>query len=314
MARVTKLSDMIRETSQSAAATVTKPTNLVRRAVTVVIPAYNEEGGIADTISALKEAMRISGWDFEIVVVDDGSKDATASRADLMGVTVVRLDDNRGYGAALTCGIARAKFDWVAIIDADGTYPASEIPRMLERLPSSDMVVGARIGWKVQDPAVRRPAKWLLRKLASYLAGQEIPDLNSGLRVIRKTAVEKFSHILPSGFSFTTTITLAMISSGYSVAYVPIDYYKRVGKSKIKLSHAYRFAFMILRTMMLFQPMRVLGPVASAVILGGLAKLIYDSSLSRFSAMDVTILLQGMLVWCVAMLADQNARFHQPKR
>jgi glycosyltransferase involved in cell wall biosynthesis len=216
-----------------------------------VIPAYNEEGAIVAGIDTAKHALDSSGWKFEIVVVDDGSTDATARLAAEQGVEVVRLGVNQGYGAALKAGIARAKFQWVAIIDADGTYPANALPAMLERTESSDMVVGARVGSHSQDPFARRPAKWALRKFAGLLAGQTIPDLNSGMRVLRKSLVDEFAGILPSGFSFTTTITLAMISRGYSVAYVPIDYFKRVGRSKIKPFHAFKFAYLIVRTIML---------------------------------------------------------------
>ena len=304
---------MLRETSAPAAPGVARH-NSVRRGVTIVIPAYNEEHGIEDGISAITTALRSSGWEYEIIVVDDGSSDATGERAEQQGVKVLRLDTNRGYGSALKAGIAVAKFEWVVIIDADGTYPGAEIPRMLERVPDNDMVVGARIGRNVEDPRIRRPAKWILRKLAGYLAGQEIPDLNSGMRVIRKSLVENFAHILPSGFSFTTTITLALISSGYSVSYVPIDYYRRVGKSKINPSHAFRFAFQMLRTMMLFQPMRILGPIAAVLLLCGLGNLAYDLHPMRVSGTDVMILMQGILIWCIAMVADQNSRFHQPKR
>ena len=303
---------MIRETSQGSLSTSAR--QAVRSGITVVVPAYNEENGIARQVAALEEALRPCGWEYEIVVVDDGSTDSTADRAETLGVQVLRLGANRGYGAALKAGIAAAKFDWVVIIDADGTYPSAEIPRMLERLPWSDMVVGARIGWSVADPPVRRPAKWLLRKFASYLAGSEIPDLNSGMRVIRKSLVEQFSHLLPSGFSFTTTITLALISGGYSVSYVPIDYYKRIGRSKIRPLHAVRFAAMILRTMMLFQPMRIIGPVATLVLAAGLVKLMFDVHADRISWADVAILIQGLLLWCLALLADQNARLHQAKR
>jgi len=304
---------MARESSAPAASGLLRQ-NSVRLGVTIVIPAHNEEHGIEDGIGAVEKALRASGWEYEIIVVDDGSSDATAERAEQHGVKVIRLDTNRGYGSALKAGIALAKFDWVVIIDADGTYPGAEIPRMLERVPANDMVVGARIGRNVQDPRIRRPAKWILRKLAGYLTGQEIPDLNSGLRVIRKSLVDQFAHILPSGFSFTTTITLALISRGYSVSYVPIDYYRRVGKSKINPSHAFRFAFQMLRTMMLFQPMRILGPIASVLLLCGLGNLLYDLNPLRVSGVDVIILMQGILVWCIAMLADQNSRFHQPKR
>lgn len=223
-----------------------------------MIPAYNEAGGISAGIDAIQKALR--GWTYEIIVVDDGSTDDTARMAETHAVQVVRLGANTGYGAALKAGIALAKFDWIAIIDADATYPASALPGMLALTDSNDMVVGARIGAQVRDPLVRRPAKWLLRKFAGILAGQSIPDLNSGLRVIRKSRVGEFHRILPAGFSFTTTITLAMICSGYPVAYVPIDYFKRVGKSKIRPFHALKFAYLIVRTVMIVRP--TLAPAA----------------------------------------------------
>src|SRR5260370_360818 len=247
---------MLRENSAPAASGPSRQTN-VRRGVTIVIPAHNEEHGIEDGIGAVEKALDSSGWEYEIIVVDDGSSDATGERAEQFGVNVLRLESNRGYGSALKAGIARAKFDWVVIIDADGTYPGAEIPRMLERVPASDMVVGARIGRNVEDPRIRRPAKWILRKLAGYLAGQEIPDLNSGLRVIRKSLVDEFADILPSGYSFTTTITLALISRGYSVSYVPIDYYRRVAKSKINPFDPFRCALVLLVSSMRFHPMRI---------------------------------------------------------
>ena len=245
-------------------------------AVTVVIPAYNEERAILSTIGAVEQILNSSGWRYEIIVVDDGSTDATAKLASERGLEVICLGANRGYGAALKAGIARAKFDWIAIIDADGTYPATALPKMLQQVESNDMVVGARIGSQVRDPFARRPAKWLLRKFACVLAGQEIPDLNSGLRVMRKSLVRQFAGILPSGFSFTTTITLSMICCGYSVAYVPIDYFKRIGRSKIKPFHAVKFAFLIVRTVLRFRPMRVLVPVGSLLIFAGLAILAFD--------------------------------------
>jgi glycosyltransferase involved in cell wall biosynthesis len=304
---------MLRETSTPITSGVSRQ-NSVRRGVTIVIPAHNEEHGIEDEIGEVTKALAASDWEYEIIVVDDGSSDATGDLAEQHEVRVLRFETNRGYGAALKAGIALAKFDWVVIIDADGTYPGAEIPRMLERVPGNDMVVGARIGRNVEDPRIRRPAKWILRKLAGHLAGQEIPDLNSGMRVIRKSLVEQFAHILPSGFSFTTTITLALISSGYSVSYVPIDYYRRVGKSKINPFDAFRFAFQILRTMMLFQPMKIMGPIAAILLLCGIGNVLSDLHPLRVSVADLVLLMQGIVVWCIAMVADQNSRFHQPKR
>ena len=236
--------------------------------VSVVIPAYNEEHGIAMGLEAVTQALE--GWMFEIIVVDDGSTDNTAGVAEKHAVDVLRLNTNGGYGAALKAGIAHARFPWVAIIDADATYPAADLPRLLALTGSHDMIVGARTGSKVAEPLSRTPAKWVLRKFAELLAGAKIPDLNSGMRVILKDRVHEFTAILPSGFSFTTTITLSMICRGYPIAYVPIDYFKRVGRSKIKPFHAVKFAFLITRTIWRFRPMRVLAPLVAAAVLAGL--------------------------------------------
>lgn len=189
-------------------------------AVSVVIPAFNEGAHVAAQIDDLARVLDASGWDYEIIVVDDGSLDDTAERAAAAGAHVFSHPRNRGYGASLKHGIRRAHFDWVLITDADGTYPVDAIPELLARADSNDMVVGARTGQNVQVPFVRRPAKAFLRWLASYLAEQHIPDINSGLRLMRKTLVEQYEYLLPPGFSFTTTITLASICNDHSVEYV----------------------------------------------------------------------------------------------
>src|SRR5687768_9565662 len=155
--------------------------------VAIIVPAYNEEAGICPTIDRLRAAMEDSGYTYEIVIVDDGSTDATAENASRCGVRVVRLLDNQGYGAALKAGIAASASTFVCIIDADGTYPADVIPRLLTLSNGRHMVVGARLLSDQSIPRERRPAKWLLGRLASYLTEQEIPDLNSGLRVMRRT-------------------------------------------------------------------------------------------------------------------------------
>ncbi len=185
--------------------------------VSVVVPAYNEEDGIASQIKAIRRVLERRGITHEILVVDDGSQDATAEQVGQFCDTVIQHPENRGYGAALKTGINAAKYDTILIIDADGTYPTDAIPELLSQAQAYDMVVGARIGTHVKIPLIRKPAKWFLGKLAGYLAGRAIPDLNSGLRVMKKSIVEKFYHILPSGFSFTTTITLALICNDYFV-------------------------------------------------------------------------------------------------
>jgi glycosyltransferase involved in cell wall biosynthesis len=280
------------------------------REVSVVIPAYEEAAHIARQLGDLHQVMSASGWKFEIIVVDDGSGDGTAVAASEAGLNarVLRHRLNRGYGAALKSGIAVARYDWILIIDADGTYPVAAIPAILEQAPHADMVVGARIGESVSVPLERRPAKAFLRWLASYLAGRRLPDINSGLRLMRKSLVERYSHLLPSGFSFTTTITLAAACNNYNIEYVTIDYHKRLGTSKIRPRHAYDFAILILRTIVFFNPLKVFIPLGSVLAIAGVAKFAYDVTRNNLSESAVLAFLGALIIWCVGLLADQNAR------
>jgi glycosyltransferase involved in cell wall biosynthesis len=282
--------------------------------VSVVIPAFNEAGGVGDQVRAVDAVLRQVGRPFEILVVDDGSTDRTAEIAATLPCRLLRQPENRGYGASLLRGLATAAHETVVIIDADGTYPAEAIPILLERARDCDMVVGARTGAKVEWPLARRPARWFLRKLASYLAEREIPDLNSGLRVLRRTQVERFRRILPSGFSFTTTITLAFICNEYRVAYVPIDYRKRVGDSKIRPIDAWNFTLLILRAMVLFNPLRVFLPLGLLLFLAGSAKFVYDIFRDNLSESAVMGILGAILIWSFGLLADQNARLGLDRR
>jgi glycosyltransferase involved in cell wall biosynthesis len=276
--------------------------------VSVVIPAFDEEGAIEESVRSVLSVMEDSRIEFELIVVDDGSSDRTAELSEAAGAQVLRLPENRGYGAALKAGIARAKHEIIVITDADGTYPAESIPVLLENLGEYDMVVGARIGENVAIPLVRRPAKWFLRRLASYLAGRAIPDLNSGLRVMRKSLVKRFEHLLPSGFSFTTTITLASLCSGALVRYSPIDYHERIGESKIRPSHAFEFLLLILRTIVYFNPLKVFLPMGGVFFLGGLVKFIYDIYIGNFSETALLGFLGAAILWAVGLLSDQMSR------
>ena len=280
----------------------------VGKEVSIIIPAYNEAGHVAGEIEAVRETMNTTGWKFEILVVDDGSTDGTAEAAATTGVRVLRRAQNRGYGASLKLGTAQARYGWILITDADGTYPAEAIPELLDKASTSDMVVGARVGRSVKVPLVRRPAKWFLRKLAGYLAGQRLPDLNSGLRLMRKSLIERYLHLLPQGFSFTTTITLATACNGHAVTYVPIDYHARLGRSKIRPRHAFEFTLLILRTIVFFNPLKVFIPLGAFLAVAGTAKLIYDISNGNLSESAILGLLGALLIWCVGLLADQNSR------
>ncbi len=280
----------------------------VSQAVSVVIPAYNEAEHVATQIQAVRDVMEMTGWDFEIIVVDDGSSDGTAQRAAATGVRVLRNRRNRGYGASLKRGIGESRFPWILITDADGTYPPSAIPELLAAAPDNDMVVGARTGAQVAIPVSRRPAKWILGKLASYLAGRKLPDINSGLRLMRKDLVEKYQHLLPQGFSFTTTITLASTCNDYDVEYIPINYMARLGSSKIRPRHAYDFLLLIIRTIVYFNPLKVFLPLGAVMAAVGLGKFVYDVYKDNLSETVVLMFLSALLVWAVGLMADQNAR------
>jgi len=277
-------------------------------AVSIVIPAYNEGAHVAEQVAAVEGVMRTSGWAYEVLVVDDGSRDDTAERAAATGARVLRRPQNRGYGAALKLGIARARHDWILITDADGTYPVAAIPELLAAADRNAMVVGARTGGTVRIPLLRRPAKAFLRWLASYLSERPIPDINSGLRLMRKSLIRRYEHLLPNGFSFTTTITLAANCNGHAVEYLPIDYHARLGQSKIRPRHAYDFLLLTLRTIVYFNPLKVFIPLGLVLFVLGLGKLGYDIYLDNLSESAVLALLGALIVWAVGLLADQNAR------
>ncbi len=276
--------------------------------VSIVIPAFNEEGAIEDSVREVLAVMESTGRDFELVVVDDGSADRTGELAERAGARVITMPENQGYGAALKAGINRTHHDVVVITDADGTYPAESIPVLIGELGEYDMVVGARVGENVAIPLARRPAKWFLRVLASYLAGRQIPDLNSGLRVMRRSLIKRFEHLLPSGFSFTTTITLASLCSGSLVRYSPIDYHERIGESKIRPTHAIEFLLLILRTIVYFNPLKVFIPLGAVFFVGGSGKLVYDVYIGNLSESALIGLLGAAILWAVGLLSDQISR------
>ncbi len=257
--------------------------------VTVIIPAYNEQTIIADVISQIKKVLRNAGITHEIIVVDDGSGDDTYSSASSTGVRVIRHEKNRGYGASLKTGILSAQHDIIAITDADGTYPADRLPDIINRLDNAGMVVGARTGQNVSIPLMRRPAKWILRRLAQFITGEHIPDLNSGMRVFRRRSVLPFINILSDKFSFTTSITVAFLSNNYKVEYVSIDYYKRVGKSKIVPMNFIDFIILVLRLSMLFNPLKIFVSVALFCFALGGAKFCMDFVIALNDAGGITL-------------------------
>jgi glycosyltransferase involved in cell wall biosynthesis len=243
------------------------PTNADNLEVSVILPAFNEESAVKTVLREIRSALKSSGLrNSEILVIDDGSTDATAEQAmESDNVRVISHDSNKGYGAALKTGVRHASFQWICITDADGTYPSKRIPDLVSRIRNAgcDMVVGARTGANVKIPLLRRPAKWILSRLADYVTSSRIPDLNSGLRMFRRKTALRFLRLLPDGFSFTTTITLAMLQSGYRVEYVPIDYNKRIGRSKIHpVADFMNFCQLVLRIALYFAPLKFFFPAS----------------------------------------------------
>ncbi len=278
--------------------------------VSIVVPVYDEQHAVAETARLLLEAVAGLGSESEIIFVDDGSKDGTSAvLGEIAGIRVVRHRENRGYGAAIKTGIRIARNPWIAITDADGTYPSHRLPDLFAVLcdENLDMVVGARTGGNVHIPWVRRPAKWFLGKLSNFLSGRRIPDLNSGFRIIRRSVLERYLRILPDGFSFTSTITLAMLTNGLNVGYVPIDYHQRSGKSKIRpVYDTLNFLQLILRVVLWFNPLRVFIPLSLLTMLASFAVLA-GSWYYLPEAMDVTfgvLFMTSVLILAVGLLAD----------
>jgi glycosyltransferase involved in cell wall biosynthesis len=278
--------------------------------IAVVIPAYNEEGAVRATVAEIDKVMQAGGFDYEVVVVNDGSKDNTLAEAQASGARVVNFTDNVGYGHALKAGIAATQSDLVVILDADGTYPADALPEMIQMAQTADMVVGDRGAAMSNVPFIRRPAKWMLNGLASLLAQRKINDLNSGLRVFRRSSLVRFVQLLPDGFSFTTTITLCMLASNLRVVYQPITYGQRVGHSKIRATHFLNFILLVVRLTVYFQPLRVFIPLGAALFVLGLAKGIYDIFKLNLSETAVFGILGAIMIWSLGLLADMISRLH----
>lgn len=278
--------------------------------LSIVIPAYNEEGAVKETIEEVRSAMDPLGVPYEIIVIDDGSEDRTLEFARETGVKVDTNQVNTGYGASLKRGIKHAQYEYVAIIDADGTYPPRYLPEMLAMCRDQDMVVGDRGAAMKNVPWIRKPAKWVLNTFASFLAERKLNDLNSGLRVFRKSELVPFIPLLPQKFSFTTTITLCMSCNGKRMIYTPIEYGKRVGKSKIRPVDFINFLILVLRMTVLFNPLRVFIPLGLALMTLGAVKFVYDIWMDNLSETTIFAFLSALIIWSLGLIADMISRLH----
>ena len=287
--------------------------------VTVVLPCHNEEGHVAAEVARICEALDASEFDYELVAYDDASTDGTLARLReaeecYPRLRVVGFRRNGGSGTVRRIGTQQARGQVVAWTDADMSYPNERIPELVAMLaddPGIDQVVGARTSEEGTYKLLRVPAKWFIRKLAERLTGEQIPDLNSGLRVMRRDVAWPYLRLLPPGFSCVTTITIAFLSNQHDVRYVPIEYAKRAGRSKFHFAKdAYRYILQVLRMVMYFNPLKVLMPIALALLGLGAAKGVYDMVVHPFHvAVDtVLIFVSGLIIATLALLADLIVR------
>lgn len=271
--------------------------------VSVVIPAFNEEQVIHRVLDELAK-----GDYYEIIVVDDGSQDNTATVAREHGATVVRHPYNIGNGAAVKTGVRHATGDIIVLMDGDGQHPPSDIPRLLALIGDYDMVVGARTA-DSQAGFHRSVANHVFNWYASYIVGYPVPDLTSGFRVIKASIMKKFVYLLPNGFSYPTTITIAMFRSGFRVRYEPIVSPPRVGKSKIRpLRDGLRFLLTITRLGTLFVPLKVFMPFSAVFILVGVGWIVYSLiEFHRFSSLGGLLVTVGVFIFLIGLIAEQIA-------
>lgn len=270
----------------------------------VVIPAFNEADGIADVVSGL---LGSAAW-HEILVVDDGSTDATSAAAQAAGARVIRHPYNKGNGASVKSGIREATGEYVLIIDADGQHEPADATRLVSRLGDYDLVIGAR-AHATQATVARRLGNHLLNGLASYLTGRPIPDLTSGFRAARRQHFREFIHLLPNGFSTPTTTTLAFIKAGYNVVFEPVEARLRVGQSKIRLLRdGAKFSLIVLKVVTIFSPLRVFLPVSLASFAVGLGYAMWTiATQSHVTNSSVLLIMLGVIVFLMGLVSEQIA-------
>ncbi|MGM0607665.1 MAG: glycosyltransferase family 2 protein [Candidatus Muiribacteriota bacterium] len=277
----------------------------------IIIPVYNEKDSIVKTIEEIENNLKESEFEFEIFVVNDGSVDGTG---DILinskmsrRVKIIHNKRNHGYGYSLKKGIRFCKFETIFITDADGTYPNSRMGEFAQYYFENnlDMLVGQRN--KKHIPLIRRPAKKVISLFANYVSGFKIPDLNSGFRIFNKKIALTYYNILPDGFSFTSTITLAMFSEKQEVEYLPIDYAKRDGKSKIHpVKDTINFFNLIFRTVFYFNPLKIFLPLSFFIFLSGFVVFGY-SYFYTDNIMDIStvvLLLTSVQIFCLGLVAD----------
>jgi glycosyltransferase involved in cell wall biosynthesis len=277
----------------------------------VIVPAYNEAHAVTGLIDALK---RQAAWQ-EIVVVDDGSTDGTGERAAAAGARVLRHPYNKGNGAAVKTGLRQARGTYILIVDADGQHQPQDTLRLVNLLAEYELVVGARSA-DSQASWSRRVGNAMLNRIASYLTGQDIPDLTSGFRAARRDCMLEFIHLYPNGFSTPTTSTMSFIRTGYSVRFEPIVAAQRLGTSKIRLgSDGARFVLILLKVITIFSPLRLFVPVSGGMFTLGAGYAVWTiATQSHVTNSSVLLILSSVLILLIGLVSEQIASLRSEVR
>jgi glycosyltransferase involved in cell wall biosynthesis len=283
--------------------------------LSVVLPTYNEAGHVVEELDRIHRALADAGIPHELVVVDDASSDGTPELVEQWpgGARLIRLERNRGAGTARKIGTRAARGTYVAWTDVDLTYPNDRFPEFVAELEQSnvDQVVGARTTEEGTLKFLRTPAKWIVRRLASYLVRQPIPDLNSGMRVFRREIADRYLDLLPPGFSCVSTLSLSFLANDHPVHYIPIEYAPRAGRSKFHpIRDTYLYLLQVLRMMTYFEPLRIFAPMAIVLSLLAGSKLVFDLLVHPFRVANITILLflSAFNTLAIGLLADLSSK------
>lgn len=289
----------------------------LKKAVSILIPAYKEADAIAKVVNDLNSAMKNTGWTYEVIVIDDASNDGTAEAAEKAGAKVISHPKNMGYGGALRTGIEHSSYDWIATIDADCSYPPSELPKLFPFAEKHDMVVGARQGKNYWGTVFKHPARLIFLAIAQFVVGYRIPDVNSGLRLFRKSIVLEMLPRLCRGFSFSTTLTLSFLSGYRFVHFEPIEYLSRVGSSKVRyFRDTLRTLQLMAETIIFYNPLKagvilMLFPFALGVFGFLVSLLLADFSWFFFSCVmfcfSLMFLGLGFILFIILHASDKPA-------
>ncbi len=289
------------------------PAGQAKPSVTVIVPVYNEAPTIAEVVRKIGAVMADVS-DLQLLVVDDGSTDGTPDLAKEAGAQIISHPVNLGQGAAIKTGISNAEGDFIVIVDGDGTYPIEDIPKLVSFSMEAgyEQVIGDRQSEQGSLRLLRVAVKRMLRLFASFLSGQTVGDLNSGMRVLTRDAANRYLTLIPDGFSNSTTLTLASLSHRGRIAFIPIDYHARkIGKSKFRpVEDTYNMALTVVRMVMYVDPLRVLLPVALVFLVGGVGKGISD--IYRFdlhiTTSSVLLTMTAIQIAAIALIADLIVR------